>query len=122
MAYPHPVTREVDGKRLEFRLGNNELIELQGASGFADSDFEKFLSSLDDARNLKQVRLTAYHALKRQQPDLQLEDAGDIVTSLGLEEWVKVLRETLAWALPKESKVKTRQEGTPRPSVGPTPS
>lgn len=107
------------GKDLIFRLGINEMLELQSALGLVDKD-EEFLANFDNFRNLTVIRKIALFGFKRHQPEMTEAEAGDIVTELGLESMAKIRREALRWALPDQEPPK--EGGKPRPSAGPTPS
>jgi hypothetical protein len=113
------VERQVLGKKVVFRLGNNEMIELQGALDLAGKD-EEFLACFDNYRDFRLVRMITFYALKKHQPEITEDQAGDIVTELGLEEMAKIRKECLRWALPEPE---PRKGGAPaRPSGGPTSS
>ena len=109
------------GKSLTFRLGVNEMLEVQNALGLADKD-DAFLAVFDSdrLRNLKTVRTIAFHGLRRDQPDITEQEAGDLVVEVGLLKFGEIIREALRWALPEKDE-ETR-DGAPRPSPGPSSS
>lgn len=104
------VSVECGGKTLIFRLGINELIGLQDEWGMKDDD-EKFLIALDEKRSLKRRRSLVKAALIYAQPDITDEQAGDVVTELGLPKIDEVLMETLAWALPPKEPSRAPAKG-----------
>jgi hypothetical protein len=112
-------------KPLVFRLGVNEMIELQNALGMAGQDTD-FLHVFDESRlrTLKTVRAVALYGLRKHQPDLTEEQAGDIVVEIGLIRMGGVIREALRWALadPAEKDADAGEAGEPRPSPGPPSS
>lgn len=115
---------EVDlgsGKKLVFRLGVNEMIRIQDALGLADDD-AKFLAALSSLRSFKAVRTIVHSALLRDQPEVTEEEAGDVVTELGMQRVGEVIQQALRWALPDRKPGGERRGEKPRPSVGPTPS
>jgi hypothetical protein len=109
------------GQDLIFRLGVNEMLELQNALGLADRD-DVFLSVFDEdkLRNLKTIRTIFVYGLKRPDQSLTEEEVGNIVTELGLSVIPGIVKEALRWALPE--KEETPPGGEPRPSAGPTSS
>lgn len=113
----------VDGKSLTFRLGVNEMISIQNGLGFADDD-AKFLAALTNLRSFRAVRTIIHAGLQRDQPDLTEEQAGDIVTELGMARVAEVISEALRWAVPekKPGSGAEKKGGRGRPSDGPTSS
>lgn len=108
------------GKTLTFRLGVNEMLELQSDLGLADKD-DSFLACFDEdkLRNLGVVRKIVRFGLKRDHPDLTLEEAGDIITELGLAKLQAVIKQALKWALPEPEPAKEGGAGgDARPSGG----
>ena len=89
-------------KMLIFRLGINELIGLQDALGMKDDD-ERFLATIDRPGSLKRLRAFAKAALTCHQPDITDEQAGDIVTQLGIPKLRQIIDEAVSWALPDKS-------------------
>lgn len=107
-------------KKLIFRLGVNEMIELQGALGLAGDD-EKFAAEINSLVGFNKPRLVVLHGLKRAQPDMTEADAGDILTEVGMSKFALIYRAALRWALP-EPDDESKAGGEPRPSGGPTSS
>jgi hypothetical protein len=109
------------GKTLIFRLGVNEMLAAQNGLGLADKD-DAFLAvfDADQLRNLKTVRAIAFYGLKRDQPEITEQDAGDVVVEVGLLKFGEVIREALRWALP--DKDEGARDGAARPSPGPASS
>lgn len=117
------VLLEAGGEQFTFRLGVNEMIAVQDALGLADDD-AKFLVALSNLRSFKSVRTIVHCGLLRAHPDITVDQAGDIVTEVGIARVGEVIQEALRWALP-EQKPGARGEkrgDRPRPSVGPTSS
>jgi hypothetical protein len=112
---------EAGGRKLTFRLGVNEMIRIQDALGLADDD-AKFLLALSNLRSFKAVRTIVHSGLLRDQPDTTEEQAGDVVTELGMMRVGEVIEQALRWALPEKKPGGERRGEKPRPSVGPTPS
>lgn len=101
-----------------FRLGINEMISAQNDLGLAEDD-QGFLETLDNLRSLKKIRTIVLNGLKRDQPDTTEEMAGDLITELGIERMVEVIKQALRWALPdKEADAIPKKGGKPRPSPG----
>lgn len=110
-----------DGRKHLFRLGVNEMINAQEALGLVEDD-QKFLVVLSGARSFRVARVIVHCGLRGAQPDLTLEQAGDILTEIGLVRFGEIIEKALRWALP-ERKQQSEQEGKkPRPSGGPTSS
>jgi hypothetical protein len=111
---------EGDGRRtLVFRLGINELIELQDALGITDD--EKFLAALDQLRSLRKVRLIVLHAMRYAQKDATEAEAGEVITELGIERVGKLIREVLKWALPQpEGKAVSGKGASASPGARPS--
>ena len=109
------------GKTLIFRLGVNEMLEVQNGLGLADKD-DAFLAVFDEdrLRNLKTVRAIAFYGLNRDQPEITERDAGDVVVEIGLLRFGDIIREALRWALP--DKDEGARDGAARPSPGPPSS
>lgn len=109
------------GKTLTFRLGVNEMLEVQNGLGLADKD-ASFLAVFDgdQLRSLKTVRTIAFCGLKRDQPEITEQEAGDVVVEVGLLEFGAIIRKALRWALP--DKDEGERDGAARPSPGPLSS
>lgn len=112
---------QVSGKKLVFRLGVNELLSAQNDFGLAGKD-EEFALKLDNALGLADKRILLYHGLRRAQPEITIDEVGDIMTELGLTRCMRVLDEGLYWAKPEREPVDPKKGGKPRPSGGPTSS
>lgn len=111
-------------RTLIFRLGVNEMIAIQDALGLADDD-QKFLGALSNLRSFKAVRTIIHAGLTRNQPELTPEQAGDVVTEIGMVKIAEIIQQALHWALPEKKPGAAGGEkggAKPRPSVGPTPS
>lgn len=89
-----------------FRLGINELIGLQAEWGLQDDD-EKFLLALDDKRSLKRRRSLVKAAMLFRQPETTDEQAGEVVSELGIRKVDEIIIETLGWALPPREPVQS---------------
>lgn len=89
-----------------FRLGINELIGLQDAWEMKDDD-EKFLLALDDKRSLKRRRALVRAAMLSRQPDTTDEQAGEVISELGIRRVDEIIVEALAWALPPKQQVQS---------------
>jgi hypothetical protein len=107
---------EAGGKKLLFRLGVNEMIELQGDFGLVGSD-EEFAAAVANLSGLKRHRDAIFRGLQLHQPDTTLKQAGDIMDELGLDRVRELIAEAFALAFPEN-----KPGGEPRPSVGPTSS
>lgn len=105
-------------KTLVFRLGMNELIGLQDALGYGEKE-EEFLVDLDTGkarRGLKKTRLVAKHMLLSRQPDTSDEQAGAVLSELGMVRFNELFQETLKWAMPeKEPGAAKGKEPSPSP-------
>src|SRR3972149_5914105 len=107
---------EGDSKRtVIFRLGINELIALQKEYGL-ETDDESFLVALDNKKSLKRRRALIRAAMLYAQPQTSEEDAGEIITELGLKRMDEVIEETLRWALPDKSQA---SHGAPKKAAVP---
>lgn len=94
---------EGEGRQtLIFRLGINELIGLQDALGMKDDD-ERFLATIDRPGSLRRLRAFAKAALLSHQPETTDEQAGDIVTQMGVPRLRKIIDEAVMWAMPDKS-------------------
>jgi hypothetical protein len=113
---------QAGGEKLTFRLGVNEMVRIQDALGLADDD-QKFLLALSNLRSFRAVRTIVHSGLLRDQPEMTEEQAGDVVTELGMARVGEMIQQALRWALPDKKPDNGKREGQkPRPSVGPTPS
>jgi hypothetical protein len=91
-----------DRKAYVFRLGVNEMIEVQTALGIEND--EKVFSVLGKLRNFKTVRTIVFHGLKGRTPDITEESAGEIITELGMSRTHDIILEALRWAMPEPEK------------------
>lgn len=107
------------GREFVFRLGVNEMIELQNALGVSDEDLGAVFEERR-MRNAKHVRAVTFFGLRLRHPEITLEQAGDIVADIGLTEMFRVILRAMRWALPEKDP--GLDGGAPRPSVGPTSS
>jgi len=97
------LTGEGDTKRtVIFRLGINELISLQKDYGL-ETDDAGFLAALDNQKSLRRRRLLVRAAMLARQPDTTEEQAGEVITELGIRKTDEVIEQTLQWALPDKS-------------------
>jgi hypothetical protein len=116
------VAFEAGGQSYTFRLGVNEMIELQNQLGLAGKDAE-FLEVLGGISGFGQVRACIYVGLRKHHPEVTEELAGDIVTELGMSQIPDIIRQALRWALPEKEEGAGGGRGKPaRPSRGPTSS
>jgi hypothetical protein len=76
-------------------LGVNEVIAAQKALG-VDSD----VASLAKIRSFGEVRTLVFHGLRKLQPSMTEEQAGDVITAAGMPAITAALRDALAWAMP----------------------
>ena len=104
------VAVEVGGRTVVFRLGINELIDLQEALGLKDDD-ERFLASLDNLRSLRKLRAAVKVAVSTEQPDITDKQAGDIVTELGFARVGEIIAEALYLAMPDKSQAPQGAKG-----------
>jgi hypothetical protein len=112
------VELEAGGRKLLFRLGVNEMIELQGDFGLADKD-EEFATALRNLSGFKRHRDAIFRGLQLHQPDVTLKQAGDVMNEIGMAQVGELIAKALVLAFPEENK---QEGGEPRPSVGPTSS
>jgi hypothetical protein len=112
-------------KTLVFRLGLNELIELQSALGYKDEETEKFFADADSGKNLKnlkQIRLWILHALRWGNPEITEQQAGDVATQLAAQHGVayigKILREAFVLTMPARDDDQTGKVNAASPSPG----
>jgi hypothetical protein len=103
-----------------FRLGINELIELQDDLGIEDD--EAFLSAFDNLRSLKKLRKVVFHAMKHARPDVTEIEAGDLITDLGSEKIRELIGDALKWALPQPEPRSPKAGKGPAASPGVKPS
>lgn len=118
------VDLEVGGASLKLYLGINEMIRLSADLGVREGEDGRFFEILDDlTRNpsVAKLRSVFYHALTKHQPDVTEDDAGDLMTALGMDRMGEVLGDLLKWATPDAPKGGDG-EGSGRPSSGPTSS
>lgn len=100
-----------DAKRLViFRLGINELIGLQKEYGL-ETDDEGFLTALDSRKSLRRRRALVRAAMLFKQPETTEEEAGEVITELGIKRMDEVIEETLQWALPDKSQAPQGAKG-----------
>ena len=107
---------EAGEEELLFRLGVNELIEVQGDLGLADKD-EEFAAALKSLAGFKRHRDMIFRGLQRSQPGITIERAGDVMTEIGMERVKEAIERALNLAFPEP-----KEGGEPRPSAGPTSS
>jgi hypothetical protein len=113
---------EVGEKKLTFRLGVNEMLEIQGDFGLVDKD-EEFAQALGDLRGFKCPRIVIFRGLLAHQPEITIERAGEIMTEIGMPRCEKLIEEAVRWALPEKAPADPSKDGEPpRPSPGPTSS
>ena len=106
-----------------FRLGVNEMIGLQDALGLKEDD-EKFFAAIEKPRGVATLRTIVKWALLHAQPEMTDEDAGEIVTELGIPKIRRLIDEALTWALPEKTDIPpgaTKGKGAAA-SPGPLPS
>jgi len=99
------VSIDVDGKRYIFRLTVNAICEIETETG---KPFEAAARELQSGQ-MRTVRLFVWAALRHQHPDLTLEQAGDIMTSAGLQDVLAPLVEAIHLAFPSQAKAKIRK-------------
>ena len=107
---------EAGGRKLLFRLGVNELIEVQGDFGLADQD-EAFALALKNLAGFKRHRDMVFRGLQLHHPDITIEQAGDLMNEIGMERVKEAIESALNLAFPEP-----KEGGEPRPSAGPTSS
>lgn len=114
---------EAGGETYTFRLGVNELINIQDALGLADDD-ARFLVALDNLRGFKQLRIVLYQGLRGRHPEITELEAGDVFTQIGFAKAAALIGQALRWALPEKEADEGKQKGVgkSRPSRGPTSS
>lgn len=102
-----------------FRMGVNQLLDFQERMGLAGQD-EKLWEALDNLRSLSVMRKIIYCGLIKSHPEITEEDAGEIISNLGLPKIAEIVMEALRWALPdKKEAGPADDKGKPRPSRGP---
>jgi hypothetical protein len=101
---------------LTFRLGVNELIEVQGDFGLVDND-DEFATALQNLSGFKRHRDMVFRGLQRHHPSITLQEAGDLMNELGMDRVKEVIATALGLAFPEP-----KQDGEPRPFAGPTSS
>lgn len=114
---------QAGGRKVVFRLGVNEMIALQNDLGLAGKD-EEFGRVIAESSGFVNPRLVIFHGLRLRQPEITLEEVGDVMTELGRTRWEAVILEGLRWALPEKEQAPAdpKKGGKPRPSGGPTSS
>lgn len=83
------------------RLGLNEMISLMTAWGIPPNDLEQLFQRLQELRSFVVLREVVLHALKRDKPQLTLEEAGDVITQVGFDRMGELIMEAIRWALPE---------------------
>jgi len=106
-----------------FRLGVNEMIGLQEALGLKEND-EGFFAAIEKPRGVATLRMVVRWALVHGQPEITEEEAGDIITELGIPKIRRLIDDAVAWALPDKDDAPpggTKGKGAAA-SPGPLPS
>jgi hypothetical protein len=102
----NPLNGEVQfkalGKDWTFRLGINELIELATSWGLKPEEGEKLWEMVGGAKSPSQLRDVMFYGLKRAQPEITPEQAGDVLSDLTIPAFGSdgVLQRGLRWAIP----------------------
>jgi hypothetical protein len=107
-------------RKLVFRLGVNEMIAIQNDFGLAGKD-EEFSAALMSLRGFARPRIVFYHGLRARQPDITIEEVGDIMTAIGMPRVDQAIVEAVRWALP-DKEPGDDEGGDARPFGGPTSS
>lgn len=95
------VSFEAGGKGYILRLGVNEMICLMDAWGIPPDNLQALFVKLQQLKTLVVLRELVMHALRRDQPQLTLLDAGDLVTQVGFDRMGDLVFEAIKWALPE---------------------
>ena len=109
---------EAEGKTHILRLDVNALIATQAALRIEDD--EKFWDLLMNriTGSMLGYRCLIYHGLKTSEPELTVEQAGQIITAFGSQKLLGLVAEAIKWALPEKKEAATPDKGKPRPSDG----
>lgn len=104
------------------RFGINEMIATQQEWGIKDD--QEFLNLMDNLPSLGRYRVLIKHALRPAQPETTLEQAGDLITELGMDAMRKAFEAMTRWAFPdREATPPAPDPGKgPAASLGPLPS
>ena len=108
---------KVGEKTYVFRLGINELISLQRALGLQDEDIQEFFQRLGGDLTLEKLRTVVFHGLKRAQPEVTEDDAGDVIDSIGISGVAPLIIESIKLGAPIADP-DAKRAGKPRPSRG----
>ena len=93
-------TFQAKGETWVMRFGNNEFCTIEDKF---DRPFAQVAAELDgDAFNFRTFRAIFAIGLKRKQPTVDDNIAGDIIDDLGMEEAVRMLGECIRSALPQK--------------------
>lgn len=124
----HPRTHYIEvgegplRQRLGLFLGINELILLQKAIGVESeaefmAKFEKLMGE-----SLSNLRKFFHQGLLREQPDMTEDQAGDLITELGIEQASVEMRAMLKWVFPEPKPATAATGKAIAPSPGTVPS
>lgn len=111
-------TRIVDDKEkpAKFKLvfDANALCEIEEATGL---DLGGFLEKLSDPKHMsfRMIRAFVWGGLTKHHPDLDLADAGDIISDAGLEPLIVAMQKAVGSAMPK---VKEKKPGEAKAKQG----
>ena len=106
---------EVDGETYALQYGMNALIDLEDHYDCGIEEIGVKLSGEDGkAVRLGDVRQIFLAGLKQHQPDMDLVQAGNIMTSLGTTEVEKVVGKAFALAFPEAVQKAGGAKGSPR--------
>jgi hypothetical protein len=110
------VTCEIDGERLELLLATNEWCELEDEFGKTTDEILAEFFKDTEAQKLKMqfLRRLFLAALSSSKPEMTLEEAGTIMTRLGLVEAATLLGRTIVASLPKAEAAPAGAPGKPK--------
>jgi hypothetical protein len=94
------VAFEAGGVRYVLRLGINEMITLMVAWKLPPSAGVEFFQRLGELTSLVELREVFLHGLRRDKPEITVEDAGDVLTQIGFARAGDLITEAIRWACP----------------------
>lgn len=114
---------DVDGKSYVLRCDVNVMIAVQQDCKLSDPEFWAVVGT-SLSISLPMLRAFFYRGAKVAGVDKlgSWDDAGRLVTTLGVHRAVQLVSEAITWCLPpkKEREGGTEADSPPRPSTGPT--
>ena len=89
-----------DGEDILLIFDFNALCEIESATGLSPEELMKKMQDSKELAKFGFMRALLYGAMKRGRRDLALEDAGDIISSVGPEKALRAMTEAMQAAFP----------------------